>query len=66
MHSCHARTHSQVSIVALKKSGLVVKSHAWDANLGGRDVDEALFDHFVAEVRVCVRACVRVCVCMPA
>jgi hypothetical protein len=26
-----------------------VKSHAWDRNLGGRDFDEVLFDHFCAE-----------------
>lgn len=41
----------QVSIVQLKKSGLVIKSHAWDRNLGGRDVDELLCDHFAAEFK---------------
>lgn len=35
----------------LKKSGLVIKSHAWDRNLGGRDVDELLCDHFAAEFK---------------
>lgn len=29
-----------MSVVALKKGGLQVKSHAWDRNLGGRDFDE--------------------------
>eukprot|EP01026_Neomeris_dumetosa_P018796 TRINITY_DN1741_c0_g1_i4.p1 TRINITY_DN1741_c0_g1~~TRINITY_DN1741_c0_g1_i4.p1 ORF type:complete len:857 (-),score=177.71 TRINITY_DN1741_c0_g1_i4:190-2739(-) len=40
----HAST--QVSIVSFLKSQLEVKSHAWDANLGGRDFDAILFDHF--------------------
>ncbi|MEW5320355.1 MAG: hypothetical protein WDW38_011432 [Sanguina aurantia] len=42
---------TQVSIVSLKKTGLVVRSHAWDRNLGGRDFDEAIFDHFCAEFK---------------
>lgn len=39
----------QVSIVAFRKGQLSVLSHAWDRNLGGRDFDEALFEHFVKE-----------------
>lgn len=42
---------TQVSIVQLKRSGLVIKSHAWDRNLGGRDVDELLCDHFADEFK---------------
>jgi heat shock protein 4 len=41
---------AQVSVVSFKKSGLQVKSHAWDRNLGGRDIDEAMFEHFAKEV----------------
>jgi heat shock protein 4 len=36
-------------VVSFKKGGLVVKCHAWDRNLGGRDIDELLFDHFCKE-----------------
>lgn len=39
----------QVSIVAFKKGKLQVLAHAWDRNLGGRDFDEVLFDHFCEE-----------------
>lgn len=42
-------TAMQVSIVAFKKGQLQVKSHAWDRNLGGRDFDEVLFEHFCKE-----------------
>mmetsp|Transcript_37740 Transcript_37740/g.84112 ORF Transcript_37740/g.84112 Transcript_37740/m.84112 type:complete len:814 (+) Transcript_37740:104-2545(+) len=42
---------TQVSIVALRKNGLQIKAHAWDRNLGGRDFDEVLFDHFCAEFK---------------
>lgn len=42
---------TQVSIALLKKSGLVIRSHAWDRNLGGRDIDEVLFDHFCEEFK---------------
>lgn len=42
----------QVNIVSFKKTGLQVRSHSWDADLGGRDLDELLFDHFVAEFKV--------------
>ncbi|KXZ55613.1 hypothetical protein GPECTOR_2g1163 [Gonium pectorale] len=44
-------SHTQVSVVSLKRNQLVVRSHAWDRNLGGRDFDEVLFDHFVAEFK---------------
>jgi hypothetical protein len=33
-------------VVSFKRGGLQVKSHAWDRNFGGRDLDEAMFDHF--------------------
>lgn len=39
--------------MSLKKSGLTVRAHAWDSNLGGRDFDELLFDHLCAEFKVC-------------
>ena len=39
----------QVSIVAFTKGKLQVLAHAWDRNLGGRDFDEVLFDHFCEE-----------------
>ncbi|PNW72223.1 hypothetical protein CHLRE_16g677000v5 [Chlamydomonas reinhardtii] len=44
-------SHTQVAIVSLKRSQLVVRSHAWERNLGGRDFDEVLFDHFAAEFK---------------
>jgi molecular chaperone DnaK (HSP70) len=37
-------------VVAFKRSGLTVKCHAWDRNLGGRDIDELMYDHFCKEV----------------
>ena len=40
----------QVSLVAFKKGQLRVLSHAWDRNLGGRDLDNVLFEYF-AKVR---------------
>ncbi len=40
-----------MSIVALKKGQLQVLAHTWDRNLGGRDFDNVLFDHFAAEVQ---------------
>ena len=36
----------QVCVVALKKGQLQVLSNAWDRDLGGRDLDRVLFDHF--------------------
>lgn len=44
-------TSIQVSIALLKKSGLVIRAHAWDRNCGGRDIDELLFNHFAAEFK---------------
>ena len=38
-----------MSIVAFKKGQLRVLSHAWDRNLGGRDLDNVLFEHFAQE-----------------
>jgi heat shock protein 4 len=40
---------SQVSIVSFRKGGLAVRCHTWDRDLGGRDIDELLFDHFCKE-----------------
>ena len=36
----------QVCVVALKKGQLQVLSNAWDRDLGGRDLDAVLFEHF--------------------
>lgn len=41
----------QVSIVAFKKGSMEVKAHAWDKNLGGRDLDEVLVRHFAGEFK---------------
>ncbi|GBF90729.1 heat shock protein 70 kDa-like [Raphidocelis subcapitata] len=38
----HAST--ELTIVAFKRGGLVVRAHAWDRDLGGRDLDDLLFD----------------------
>ena len=35
--------------MAFKKGQLRVLSHAWDRQLGGRALDDVLFDHFAAE-----------------
>ncbi|GFH14593.1 heat shock protein 70E, partial [Haematococcus lacustris] len=40
-----------VSVVSLKKTGLHMRSHAWDESIGGREFDEMLFDHFNAEFK---------------
>ena len=40
---------TQVCVAALKKGELSVLSNAWDRNLGGRDFDKVLFDHFADE-----------------
>lgn len=37
--------------MAFTKYGLTVKNHAWDRNLGGRDFDEVLFNHFADEFK---------------
>lgn len=41
----------QVCIVAFKKGQLKILSHSFDRNLGGRDFDEVLFQHFVAKFK---------------
>lgn len=41
----------QISIVAFTKGRLQVLAHAWDENLGGRDFDNCLFEHFAAEFK---------------
>lgn len=40
---------TQVCVVALKKGSLAVLSNAWDRDIGGRDFDKVLFDHFEEE-----------------
>ncbi len=40
-----------MSIVAFKKGQLRVLSHAWDRNLGGRDLDNVLFNYFANEFK---------------
>lgn len=40
-----------VAIVAFSKGQLTVKSTAYDRNLGGRDIDYALVQHFAAEFK---------------
>ncbi|KAJ3926390.1 MAG: heat shock protein 70 family [Lentinula lateritia] len=40
-----------VAIVAYSKGQLIVKSTAYDRNLGGRDIDYALVKHFAAEFK---------------
>ena len=39
----------QVAVVAFKKGQLKILSLAWDRDLGGRNFDEVLFDHFSQE-----------------
>jgi hypothetical protein len=41
----------QVCIASLRKTGLAVRATTWERNLGGRDFDEALFDHFCADFK---------------
>lgn len=57
----------QVCIVGFKKGQLKILAHAYDRNLGGRDFDEALFQHFAVkfkedykiDVYQSARACLR-------
>ncbi|KAG2722955.1 hypothetical protein I3760_02G151100 [Carya illinoinensis] len=57
----------QVCIAGFKKGQLKILSHSFDRSLGGRDFDEALFQHFAAkfkeeykiEVLQNARACLR-------
>ena len=39
----------QVAVVAFVKGKLIVKGTAYDRNLGGRDFDEVLVNHYVNE-----------------
>ncbi|XP_042482281.1 heat shock 70 kDa protein 15-like isoform X2 [Macadamia integrifolia] len=41
----------QVCIAGFKKGQLKILSHAFDRSLGGRDFDEALFQHFAAKFK---------------
>ncbi|KAK4482025.1 hypothetical protein RD792_012947 [Penstemon davidsonii] len=41
----------QVCIAAFKKGQLKVLAHSFDRSLGGRDFDEALFQHFAAKFK---------------
>ncbi|PWZ17282.1 hypothetical protein Zm00014a_023565 [Zea mays] len=42
---------TQVAVVSFDMSGMKVLSHGFDADLGGRDFDEVLFEHFAKEFR---------------
>ncbi|XP_020080084.1 heat shock 70 kDa protein 16-like [Ananas comosus] len=42
---------TQVSVVAFESGQMRVLSHACDANLGGRDFDEVLYNHFVEQFK---------------
>ena len=46
-HPAARLARRQVCVVALKKGQLQVLSNAWDRDLGGRDFDAVLFEHFV-------------------
>ncbi|EGF82677.1 hypothetical protein BATDEDRAFT_9358 [Batrachochytrium dendrobatidis JAM81] len=39
----------QVAVVSLVKGKLIIKGTAWDRNLGGRDIDDAITNHFIKE-----------------
>ncbi|XP_023535706.1 heat shock 70 kDa protein 16-like [Cucurbita pepo subsp. pepo] len=42
---------TQVSIVSFQPGHMSIMSHTFDSDLGGRDFDELLFSHFVAEFK---------------
>ncbi|XP_062178375.1 heat shock 70 kDa protein 16-like isoform X2 [Phragmites australis] len=42
---------TQVAVVAFDASEMKVLSHGFDADLGGRDFDEVLYEHFAEEFR---------------
>ncbi|KAJ6805199.1 heat shock 70 kDa protein 16-like [Iris pallida] len=42
---------TQISVVSFEPGQMRVLSHASDANLGGRDFDEVLFNHFAEEFK---------------
>ena len=50
---------TEVTIVAFRRGGLAVKAHAWDRDLGGRDLDELIFgalaDDFKGKYKIDVR-----------
>ncbi|KAH6587448.1 hypothetical protein BASA50_011390 [Batrachochytrium salamandrivorans] len=39
----------QVAVVSFVKGKLIVKGTAWDRNLGGRDIDDVITNHFIKE-----------------
>ena len=43
-------TALQCCLASFHKGKLRVKAYAFDANLGGRDLDRTLFEHFVADI----------------
>ncbi|KDD72172.1 heat shock protein 70 Hsp70, partial [Helicosporidium sp. ATCC 50920] len=45
----HAAT--QVCVCALKRGQVQILGTAWDRNLGGRDLDAAIFEHFAKQVQ---------------
>ena len=45
--------------MALTRDGLVVKGHTWDRNLGGRDLDDLIFEAVAADFNVGALQCVR-------
>jgi hypothetical protein len=46
----HAST--ELTIVAFKRGGLAVKAHAWDRDLGGRDLDDLIFGALADDFKV--------------
>jgi hypothetical protein len=48
----HHPSPPQLTIVAFKRSGLAVKAHAWDRDLGGRDLDELLYSALADDFKV--------------
>lgn len=42
---------TQVSVLAFDSGGMQVLSHASDPNLGGRDFDQVLYDHFAEKFK---------------
>lgn len=41
---------TQCCLTSFHKGKMRVKAYTYDANLGGRDMDRALYDHFVAQI----------------
>lgn len=42
---------TQVSVASFESGQMKILSHAFDSNLGGRDFDEILFNHFAAQFK---------------